>query len=309
MSMNIRQIEAFKAIMELGSFTRAAERLGLSQPAVSKLVLLLEHKCGFGLFLRQRNGVVPTAEAQMLYEEVERVFLGVDSIQARARAIRKLDHGEIRLVTFPSLATRILPSILAEFLEARPGLRIEMSSRNSWLLVERLATQGVDVGFGMFASDRPGVRFEKLCSMRAVCVLPPGHPLAERNVVHATDLAGDRFVGMVEEDRAQLQVDKAFAASGVARNIVLKAQLTEACCSFVANGIGVSVVDPLSTEGFPASQLVIRPFRPVVDYDIWVVLPGFREAGLGTRALVEHVRTGLARKLAAMADAIGELAV
>lgn len=304
--MNIRQIEAFKAIMELGSFTRAGEKLGLSQPAVSKLVLLLERKCGFGLFHRQKNGVIPTAEAQMLYAEVERVFLGVDSIQARAKAIQRLDHGEIRLVTFPSLATRVLPPILAEFLEARPGMRIEMSSRNSWLLLERLATQAVDVGFGMFASDRPGVRFEKLCSMRAVCILPPGHRLAERIVIHAADLAGERFVGMVEEDRAQLQVDKAFGESGVERNVVLKAQLTEACCSFVAAGVGASLVDPLSTEGFAATELVVRPFRPIVDYDIWVVLPSFREPALGTRALVEHVRSGLTRKLAARAAAIAE---
>lgn len=304
--MNIRQIEAFKAIMELGSFTRAGERLGLSQPAVSKLVLLLERRCGFALFHRQRNGVVPTAEGQMLYGEVERVFLGVDSIEARAKAIRRLDHGEIRLVTFPSLATRILPPILAGFIAARPGLRIEMSSRNSWLLVERVATQGVDLGFGMFASDRPGVRFEKLCSMRAVCVLPPGHRLAAQPVIHAGDLAGERFVGMVEEDRAQLQVDRAFAESGAERNVVIKAQLTEACCSFVAAGVGVSVVDPLSTEGFPASQLVVLPFRPVVDYDIWVVLPSFRKPALGTRALVEHVRGELGSKLAAMARAIGD---
>lgn len=304
--MNIRQIEAFKAIMELGSFTRAGEKLGLSQPAVSKLVLLLERRCGFALFHRQRNGVVPTAEGQMLYAEVERVFLGVSSIEARAKAIRRLDHGEIRLVTFPSLATRILPPILAGFIAARPGLRIEMSSRNSWLLVERVATQGVDLGFGMFASDRPGVRFEKLCSMRAVCVLPPGHRLAAQPVVRAGDLAGERFVGMVEEDRAQLQVDHAFAESDAERNVVMKAQLTEACCSFVAAGVGVSVVDPLSTEGFPASQLAVRPFRPVVDYDIWVVLPSFREPALGTRALVEHVRGELSSKLSAMARAIGD---
>lgn len=304
--MNIRQLEAFKTIMELGSFTRAAEKLGLSQPAVSKLIYLLERKCGFTLFHRQKNGVVPTAEGQMLYSEVERVFLSVESVSARAKAIQRFNYGEIKLVTFPSLATRVLPPILASFLESRPGLQIEMSSRNSWLLVERLATQGVDVGFGMFASDRPGVRFEKLCSMRAVCALPPGHPLAGRDVVRAEDLDGERFVGIVEEDRAQLQVDQVFADCDSQRNVVLKVQLTEACCSFVSAGVGVSVVDPLSTEGFRPDELVVRPFRPVVDYDIWVLLPSFREPALGTLALIEHVRAALSRKLKAMASAIGD---
>jgi DNA-binding transcriptional LysR family regulator len=303
--MNIRQLEAFKTIMELGSFTRAAEKLHLSQPAVSKLIFLLERKCGFALFHRQKNGVIPTAEGQMLYSEVERVFLSVDSVSARARAIRQFDYGEIKLVTFPSLATRVLPPILAEFLTSRPALRVTMSSRNSWLLVDRVASQGVDVGFGMVASERPGVRFEKLCSMEAVCVLPPSHPLADRPVIRAEDLHGERFVAMVEEDRAQLQIDNAFAECGAEREIILKVQLTEACCSFVAAGVGVAVVDPLSTVGFGPEQLVVRPFRPAVSYDIWVVTPSFRETSLSAQALIAHVRAQLARKLDEIARMIG----
>src|SRR5437868_2605064 len=101
--MNVRQLEAFKAIFELGSFTRAAEKLHLSQPAVSKLIFLLERTCGFALFHRQRNGVVPSAEGKALYSEVERVFLSVESVASRARAIRQFDYGEISLVAFPSL--------------------------------------------------------------------------------------------------------------------------------------------------------------------------------------------------------------
>jgi len=303
--MNIRQLEAFKAIVELGSFTRAAEKLHLSQPAVSKLILLLERTCGFALFHRQRNGVVPTAEGDMLYSEVERVFLGVESVSARARAIRQFDCGEIEVVAFPSLATRVLPPILAGFLRSRPGLRVTLSSRNSWLLVDRVASQGVDVGFGMVASDRPGVRFERLCAMDAVCVLPAGHRLAGRPVIEAGDLHGERFVAMAEEDRAQLKVDQVFAECGAARDIVLKAQLTEACCSFVAAGLGVAVVDPLSTVDFAPDRLVVRPFRPRIAYDVWVVTPSFRETPLASRALIAEVRGGLTARIAALAERIG----
>jgi DNA-binding transcriptional LysR family regulator len=306
--MNIRQLEAFKAVVELGSFTRAGQKLGLSQPAISKLIFLLERKCGFPLFIRQRNGVVVTAEGEMLHAEVERVFLGVDSVAARAKAIGRLDHGEIRLVTFPSLAARILPPILATFLTGRPSLRIEMASRNSWILLDSVASQGIDVGFGMVATERPGLRFEKLCSMNAVCVLPPGHRLASLEVIDASDLHGERFVAMLEEDRAQLQVDQAFAASGAARDIVLKAQLTESCCSFVAAGVGVAVVDALSAAGFGAQELIVRPFRPRIAYDIWVVLPSFREPSLATRAMIAHVREVLSLRLAELADAIGDVA-
>lgn len=305
--MNIRQLEAFKTIMELGSFTRAAEKLNLSQPAVSKLIYLLEKTCGFLLFHRQKNGVVPTAEGEMLHSEVQRVFLSVESVAARAKAIKHFNYGQINVVSFPSLAARVLPPIIGDFLADRSGLKIEIWSRNSWLLVEAVATQGFDLGFGMFSPDRPGVSFEKLCTMRAVCVLPPDHPLAEKDVIHAHDLHGQRFIGMVDEDRAQLEIDRIFAECGSERELVIKAQLTEMCCSFAAAGVGVSIVDPLSTEGFARSALVVKPFRPVVTANVWVVMPTFREPSLGTKALIAHVKRGLTARIAEMERAIGDV--
>lgn len=304
--MNIKHLEAFKTIVELGSFTRAAEKLAMSQPAVSKLIFLLERKCGFSLFHRQKNGVIPTEEGLMLYDEVKRVYLGVETVSARAKAIKNLSYGQVKLVAFPSLATRVLPPLLAGYIEAHPGINIELFSRHSSLIVERLATQDMDFGLGMYELERPGVRFEKLCSMRAVCVLPSTHPLATRSSIHATDLRAERFVGLVAEDRAQLKIDRVFSDAGVARDMVLKVQLTEACCSFVSAGVGVSVVDPLSTDGFGQNQLAVKPFYPVVEYDVWVLMPTFRAPSIATVALVEHISKGLRRKLKSMSEMIGE---
>ncbi len=301
--MNIRQLEAFKAIMELGSFTRAAERLHLTQPAVSKLITLLEHSCGFQLFLRQKNGVLPTAEGEMLYSEVERVFLGLESISARARAIKNFDFGEIDLVVFPSLGTRVLPLILAEFLEKKK-IRLNLTSRNSWLLVDRVATQGIDVGFGMTRTERPGVHFSHLCSMQAVCVLPPWHPLAEKDIITVRDLENEKFISLVEEDRAQIEIDRTFGEHNVSRNIVLKSQLSESICSFVSAGRGVAIVDPLSPVGFTRDEIVVKPFSPDIRQDIWVVTPSFREPSLGTQALIRHVRSALPAKIAELTQAI-----
>lgn len=301
--MNVRQLEAFKTIMELGSFTRAAQKLNLTQPAVSKLIILLEHKCGFQLFHRQKNGVVPTAEGDMLYAEVERVFLGLESVSARARAIREFDYGEIDVVTFPSLGTRVLPPILASFLEKR-RIKVNLASRNSWLLVDRMATQGVDVGFGMAKMDRPGVQFSLLCSMQGVCILPPGHSLAGKDVVSVPDLDGERFISLAEEDGVQVDIDRTFAEHGVTRNVVLKSQLSESICSFVSAGLGVAIVDPLSTVGFHRDELVVKPFRPSIRQDIWVITPSFREISLGAQALIQHVRDALSAKIDALRDAI-----
>ncbi|PWL16250.1 LysR family transcriptional regulator [Falsochrobactrum shanghaiense] len=301
--MNVRQLEAFKAIMELGSFTRAAEKLHLTQPAVSKLIMLLEHKCGFQLFHRQKNGVIPTAEGEMLYSEVERVFLGLESISARARAIKQFDFGEIDLAVFPSLGTRVLPLILASFLEKKQ-IKLNLTSRNSWLLVDRVATQGIDVGFGMARTERPGVQFSHLCSMQAVCVLPPWHPLAEKDTIFVRDLENEKFISLAEEDGVQVAIDRAFSEYGVKRNIVLKSQLSESICSFVSAGLGVAIVDPISAVGFTRAELIVKPFLPVIKQDIWVITPSFREVSLGTQALIKHVRTALPAKINELTEAM-----
>ncbi|WP_421090423.1 LysR family transcriptional regulator [Pseudochrobactrum sp. MP213Fo] len=296
MVMNIRQLEAFKAIMEVGGFTRAAERLNLSQPAVSKLINLLERQCGFALFKRNKNGVTPTAEAEMLYSEVVRVFLGVESVEARAKAIKNFDFGEIDMVTFPSLGTHVLPKIIASFLSNKE-MKVNLLSRNSWLLVDLLATQGVDVGFGMLATERPGINFVKLCTMEAVCVLPPGHRLANADVIHPKDLENESFVSLIDEDRAQFEIDRIFIKEGVTRNVILKVQLTEACCSFVSAGVGVAIVDPLSTVGFRDEELIVKPFQPAIIQTIWVITPSFRQISLGTKALIDHVGRELSKKI------------
>jgi DNA-binding transcriptional LysR family regulator len=242
----------------------------------------------------------------MLYSEVKRVFLSVQSVESRARAIKELDFGQIHVVSYTSLGTRVLPPILGTFMREHAGLRVSMSVRNSRVLLEAVAAQGFDLGFGLFAPDRPGVEFEKLCSMRAVCVLPPGHRLATRDFIHAKDLQGERFICMLDEDRAQLQIDQIFAKAGYERDIVTKVQLTESICSFAAAGVGVSIVDPFCTAGFSSEELVIKPFRPVIDFDIWVISPSFREPSLAAEALTAHVRQQLKAKLSAIGSAIGE---
>src|SRR5688572_6391852 len=112
--MNIRQIEAFHAVIETGSATRAAERLGITQPAVSKLLKSFTDDCGFLLFQRKGGQLVPTREAQILAGEVTKVFNGARRIKEVARAVREHEWGEISIAAPPAFAVRFLPRVLAE---------------------------------------------------------------------------------------------------------------------------------------------------------------------------------------------------
>src|SRR5689334_4895291 len=101
--LNLRQIEAFRAVIETGTVSRAAERLSISQPAVTKLIQNLEHGTGLQLFQRTPGRVSPTTEAMLLFDEVERIFKGLSGLQNFVGEIRTLHHGHLRVGVMPAL--------------------------------------------------------------------------------------------------------------------------------------------------------------------------------------------------------------
>ena len=274
--MNWRQLEAFRAVMEAGSVTRAAIALHISQPAVSKLLASLARDCGFALFERSGNRLIPTAEAMLLSAEVERAFVGTEQIARHVANIRDLRSGRLSIVAFPALATRALPHFITSFLADHPETSVSLLARSSQPLVDWVAAQQADIGIGLMASDRAGVVFESIGGFDGVCILPLGHRLARKRIVHASDLADETFISLGMEDRSRFRVDQAFERIAIRRRLTIEAHQSEAACAFTAAGAGVSVVDPFSVYSFDRTQLVVKPFRPVVKFDMWLVFPDHR---------------------------------
>ena len=153
--MNLRQIEALRAVIESGTASRAAERLSISQPAVSKLLNNLEHATGLTLFDRRRGRLSPTPEALLLFEEMERVFQGVVRLDRFAEEVRHLEHGSLRIGTMPALSTGFVQDIVARLAEGRPRLRIAIHARSTPKIVEWLVGGHLDVGLSSHEIDHP----------------------------------------------------------------------------------------------------------------------------------------------------------
>lgn len=278
--MNLRQLEAFRAVIETGTVTRAGEALGISQPAVSKLIGHLARECGFELFQRHGNRLTPTAEAITLYAEVDRMFVSVEHIARHAAGIRELRSGRLSIAAFPALATRPLPRIVTRFLAEHPDTRVSISSRSGRMLVEWVAANQVDIGIGLLMIEHPAIDYQSAGVVNGVCVMHPSHPLARRNVIRATDLDGQSFISLGAEDRSRFRVDQAFEGHGVRRRIAIEAQQSEAACTFAAEGVGVAIVEPFSASEFPPEQLAVRPFQPHIPFDLWLMTPSHRPRSL-----------------------------
>ena len=183
--MNIRQLEAFRAIMIARSTLGAAELLRMSQPAVSRLLKQLESSLRLTLFDRTSGRLVPTPEALLLYEEVERTFVSVDKIREIARDIRSANVGTLNIASLPLLALGFIPNAIRQFNETHPHTRISLNVQMSSKIEEWAAAQQIDFGLAEFpfearSFERQGIGVEEFCRVPHLLAVPRGHRLASR---------------------------------------------------------------------------------------------------------------------------------
>lgn len=266
--MNLRQCEVFRAVMEAGTVTAAAERLSVTQPAVSKMLAQLERDLGFRIFLRQRRRLVPTQEAQALYQEVRRAFVGLDHLTRFAADLRDLRRGHLVIAASHATSSSFLPGIVAEFLRRHPGLSVSMHSMDSPAIAQAVATGRADLGVAQFEVPAPGARREGLRSVPAVCVLPPGDALVGSRTVGPADLHGRDFIALAPVNRLRTRLTSMLDANNATPRIRVDTPLASTACRLVMEGVGISILDQLSAEANLHQGIVIRAFRPEIVEDL-----------------------------------------
>jgi DNA-binding transcriptional LysR family regulator len=266
--MNLRQCEVFRAVMEAGTVTAAAERLNVTQPAVSKMLAQLERDLGFRIFLRQRRRLVPTQEAQALYQEVRRAFVGLDHLTRFAGDLRDLRRGHLVIAASHATSSSHLPGIVAEFLRRHPGLSVSMHSMDSPAIAQAVATGRADLGVAQFDVPAQGARREGLRSVPAVCVMAPGDPLVALRTVRPADLHGRDFIALAAVNRLRERLGTVLDANNVTPRVRVDTPLASTACRLVMEGVGISILDQLSAEANQHQGIVIRPFRPEIVEDL-----------------------------------------
>lgn len=267
--------------MDTGLVTAAAERMSVSQPAVSKLLASLEHAMGLTLFVRVKKRLLPTAEATLLYREVDKVFVGLQHVAGLAREIKGLRSGEMSIASLSSLGHDHVPRLVAQLFKDKPDVNVDLYITSADNVVELAIAQKIDLGITSALVDHPAVSTEPLCSASAVCVMPNEHGLVSKSVVTPRDLQGERFVSFMQGSRIRHAIDTIFERRNIRRKTTAQAFASHSACSLVANGFGISIVDPFTAQEYvQRGMLVVRPFRPAVTYHFHMLFPRFRPRSL-----------------------------
>lgn len=263
--LNLRQIEAFKAVIENGTISRAADMMHVSQPAMSKLIGHLEFDTGLRLFDRVRGRLAPTAHGMRLYEEVGRIFAGVRQVESAVDAIRRESQGRLAIGVLPALTDTFIQRATAEFIQDHPNVFCSVHTLSSEWVVDWLIARKLDVGLVSARMDNPNVVLEPIMQLPLACILPTGHPLSAKHCVEAKDLDGVPFVAFDSGIYLSHLVADALTGHDVVPRVVMMANHASSVCEFVAAGLGVSLVHPVMLSG-ERRKLTVRRFEPEITY-------------------------------------------
>ncbi|MAN79139.1 MAG: hypothetical protein CMM77_13415 [Rhodospirillaceae bacterium] len=279
MRLNLRQIEAFRAVFQTGSMTAAGSLMGITQPAVSRLIRDLEAEIGLPLFERAAGRVIATPDAVALFREVERSFHGLDRVARAAAELRQRRQGELRIAASVAPSFFCLPPVIRAFHAVWPGVALSLKTGTSPEVLDLVAMQQCDLGVAVVPADAPGVVTRALPVHEAVCVLPVGHALAVKDAVTAQDLDGVPLLVLSDYSRLQQQFTACLDAAGIIPNVVFESSFSASICPLIADGVGVGVLDPLTARAHDRRGVVLRPFRPAVTYELKAVFPAARPLG------------------------------
>ena len=290
MRLNIKQVEAFSRVFITGSVTAAAQQLHVSQPAVSRLVADLELAVGLTLFERRNRRLFPTPEARMLFDEIEKTFVGLEKIASRAEEIRSFRSGSIRIAAMPALSFSILPAVIQEFTTKYPGIHISLNISSSESVFDWLGSHQMDLGIAALPAHKTVAQIELLPSPACCCVLPAGSPLAHCRVITPQDLAHVPFVSLMASSMLRRRIDAVFQAAGVQRQMVLETPYSLNAMQFAKLGVGATIVDPFSARGLADGSILVRPFVPEIPYEFGLLFPGSASLSLAAQKFIDMLR-------------------
>ncbi|MDN3575177.1 LysR family transcriptional regulator [Chitinimonas viridis] len=273
-----RLIEIFRTVMSTGNVTEAARLMHSSQPTLSRELARLEDILGYALFSRSKGRLQATAQALALYAEIQRSYQGLDQVISTARQLGRGEQGHFSILSLPALTHALLPAACARFLASHPGVQLSITPQESPLLEAWLSGQRFDLGLTEHHDTPPGTHAQPLLQADEVCVLPAGHPLLHKPVLTPADFAGQAYISLSAQDPYRILLDQVFADQGIARQQRVETHSAVAICAMVSEGIGLSIINPLTALAFASERLQLRRFSISIPYRLGLVLPEHRPA-------------------------------
>jgi DNA-binding transcriptional LysR family regulator len=276
--MDLSELEVLISLAQEGSFSRAAESLHRSQPAVSQAIRRLEDEVQAQLMDRTSRKVVLTAAGTILLGYARRMVQMREDARRSLDELRTCKRGVLRLAANESVCNYVLPPLLKAYRQRFPLVKIEVQQCPSAGISTLLEEQDVDFGFLSFTPIQHDLVSRLLFRDELALMVYPGHPLAKSKSVLLQQLGGEKFVGHMAETPSRKRLLDLFAREGVPLGIVMELSSLETIKDFVKAGDGIAILPRMCCMRELAEGLLCSPQvrGMVIGRDIRVVYPKSR---------------------------------
>lgn len=295
--MNLKQMEAFRAVMLTGSVSQAAKQLFRTQPAVSMMISSLEEEIGFQLFERYKKRLHPTPEADYLYKEIEAIFSRIQDVSQTVQDIQNKQYGFLRIGCMPGPSTFFVPELLADFLEEHPKVQASLQTRTSDLVAEWVASNQYDMGLAEITQHQSQLAKEDRFNLPCFVAIPADNPLAEHEVLNTELLDGEPMITLHPDHMIFHDLLTQFETNGHRMNVRLQTRFYIPALTFVERGLGICVMDPVSILSYQhyakPGKVVFRRFDPQIMLKIGLFYPVDAPRSRITKAFSDKLRNRL----------------
>ncbi len=241
--MEIRQLRAFVAIAEAGTFTAGAQRVHVTQAAISMQIRQLENELGARLFVRAPRRVILTEAGEHLLDRARHILRELDAAQDEIAELAGAERGRLRIGSASAAITSDpLPKILKELRKQHAGAEISVTSGTSEALVHQILAGELDLAFVSLPVEARSIQTERLNEDQLVAIASPRHRLAKQRTVSAYTLAGEKLILGERGGNTRRLIDQFFAQAGVTLTISMELSRQAAIRRMVEEDMGVGIV-------------------------------------------------------------------
>jgi DNA-binding transcriptional LysR family regulator len=249
----ILQYEVFLSVVENGSFTKAGEKLGLSQSGVSHNISTLETELGIVLLRRNRNGISLTDAGERVIPHIRQIIHHAKLLEQEAALIQGIEVGSIKIGTFPSFSSRFLPGLIHNFIKRFPGIQIELYEGGYAEIEEWIASGTVDIGF----LTQPSREFEtiQLLKDELLVLIPENHRFNTMELVQAESLHNESFI--MPKAGCDVLIKRLFKENNVLPNVIFEIEDNNTIISMVQEGLGITIIPKMVLpRNIPNTRLI-----------------------------------------------------
>jgi len=290
--IKLSQLDYFRTVGQIQHVTRAAEHLGISQPALSRAIAALEADIGMPLFEHRRRSLRLTENGEVFLRYVERAFIAIEDGFEALRDLNEPGRGKIKIGFLRTLGYGFMPQLIRLFRMKYPDVQISLIQNNSAGLEDGMKQGKLDLIFVTQLADEQACFSEKLASQEIHLVVPASHRFANRESVTLDELKGEAFVCFKEGHALRDIFDRIFRSAGYQPNISFECDDGSYLIGFVNEGLGIALLPP--NHGQVESSKSVKVAAPEARRDVIIAWPNDRYVNKSAQAFLEFSRTTVA---------------